>query len=116
MIRLICYRKCSTCKDVRKKMDALGLEYETREIDLENPSAEELEAWHEQSGLDIGRFFNTSGIKYRELGLSKKRKEMTEKEQYALLAEDGMLVKRPILFYKDAIYVGPDVKKFLDSL
>lgn len=113
---LLCYRRCSTCKGVRALMDAKGLSYETREIDLENPTADELRKWHEASGLPLARFYNTSGIKYRELGLAAKRKTMTADEQYALLATDGMLVKRPILFTDDKIYVGPDVKKYLETL
>lgn len=116
MSLLICYRRCSTCTAVKKLLDELGIDYESREIDQDNPTAEELRAWHEKSGLKISRFFNTSGIKYRELGLAAKRKTMTEDEQYELLATDGMLVKRPIFFHDDKIYVGPDVKKYLESL
>ncbi len=116
MTKLICYRRCSSCKAVRKLMDELGMEYTTREIDLENPSKEELKKWHQASGLPLSRFFNSSGMKYRELGLAAKRKKMTEEEQYEVLATDGMLVKRPILSHDGAVYVGPDVKKHLQAL
>lgn len=97
-------------------MDTLNLEYDSREIDLDNPSKEELASWHEASGLSINRFFNTSGMKYRELGLAKRRKTMPVEEQYELLASDGMLVKRPILLDDDKVFVGPDVKKYIQSL
>lgn len=116
MTKLICYRRCSTCKAVRKMLDELGIAYESREIDQDNPTAEELKKWHQESGLPLSRFYNTSGIKYRELGLAAKRKSMTEEEQYKLLATDGMIVKRPILFHEGKIYVGPDVKKYLTQL
>ncbi len=107
---LICYKKCTTCKGVEKLLQEKGIEYNYREIDKENPTAEELKEWHEKSGLPITRFFNTSGNLYREQGLSEKRKSMTEDEQYQILSKNGMLVKRPILFLQGEIYVGPDVK------
>lgn len=113
---LICYKKCSTCKGVEKLMQEKGIEFDYREIDKENPTAAELKEWHEKSGLAITKFFNTSGILYREQGLSEKRKNMTEEEQYEVLATDGMLVKRPILFLDGEIYVGPQVKKHLESI
>ncbi len=113
---LICYKKCTTCKGVEKLLQEKGIEYNYREIDKENPTAEELKEWHEKSGLPITRFFNTSGILYREQGLSEKRKSMTEDQQYEVLSTNGMLVKRPILFLEGEIYVGPDVKKYLESL
>lgn len=113
---LICYKKCTTCKGVEKLLQEKGIEYNYREINKENPTAEEIKEWHEKSGLPITRFFNTSGILYREQGLSEKRKSMTEDEQYQVLSTNGMLVKRPILFLKGEIYVGPDVKKHLESL
>lgn len=116
MTTLICYRRCSTCQGVRKQLEKLGIEYESREIDEANPTEAELRTWHKQSGLPLSRFFNTSGMKYRELGLAKKRKEMSEDEQYKLLATDGMLVKRPILFHNGHLFVGPDVKKYLMTL
>lgn len=97
------YPKCSTCKKAKKWLDDRGLDYTDRHIVEENPSAEELKAWHEKSGLPLKRFFNTSGMKYRELGLKDKLKDMSEEEQYALLSTDGMLVKRPILIFDDGV-------------
>lgn len=113
---LICYKRCGTCKEVEKLLTKGNVPYTYREIDQDNPTAAELRDWHQQSGLPITRFYNTSGIKYRELGLAEKRKSMSEAEQYELLATDGMIVKRPIFFYEDKVYVGPDVKKLAQSL
>lgn len=91
------YPKCSTCQKARKWLDEQGVRYEARHIVEQNPTAEELRAWHERSGLPLKRFFNTSGMLYREMELSKKLDGMDEAEQYALLASNGMLVKRPLL-------------------
>ena len=93
----VCYPKCSTCKKAQAWLDAHGLTYQVRDIKTQNPSEEELRQWHSQSGLPLKRFFNTSGQQYRALELKDKLPTMTEEEQYALLATDGMLVKRPIL-------------------
>lgn len=113
---LICYKKCTTCRGVEKLMEEKGIDYDYREIDKDNPTVEELKKWHKESGLPLTRFFNTSGKIYREEGLAEKRKTMTEEEQYEKLATSGMLVKRPILFLEGEIFVGPDVKKKIDSL
>ena len=94
---LVWYPKCSTCKKAAAWLDARGLAYQTRDIKLDNPTATELAQWHEASGLPLKRFFNTSGMLYRDMGLSGKLPNMTESEQVDLLATDGMLVKRPIL-------------------
>lgn len=91
------YPKCSTCRKAKKWLDDVGVPYDERDIVANNPTADELRAWHAKSGLPLKRFFNTSGMRYRELGLAKKLPTMTEEEQLALLATDGMLVKRPIL-------------------
>ena len=99
----ICYPKCSTCKKAQKWLDENGFEYTTRDIKQENPSQIELETWYSNSELPLRRFFNTSGLKYRELGLSKTLDSMEKHEQLALLATDGMLVKRPLLI-KDNIW------------
>lgn len=115
MYKLICYKKCSTCRQVEKLMEEKNLAYDYRHIDKENPSYEELKDWHEKSGLDIKRFFNTSGKIYREKNLKEKLKEMTLEEKYELLSQDGMLVKRPILIEEDRVYIGPDVKKYLEE-
>ena len=89
------YPKCSTCQKAKKWLDTHGVTYADRHIVEDNPTADELRAWHERSGLPLKRFFNTSGMLYREMELSKKLPEMSEDEQYALLATNGMLVKRP---------------------
>lgn len=114
-MKLICYKKCSTCKDVEKLLKEQEIEYEYREIDKENPQAQELKDWHEKSGLDIKKFFNTIGIIYREQRLKDKLDEMTLDQKYSLLATDGMLVKRPILLDGDSVLVGTQVKKSLEK-
>lgn len=102
----LCYPKCSTCKKARKWLDENGVSYEERDIKEEHPSLEELAAWYEKSGLPLKRFFNTSGMQYRELKLKDKLPGMSEAEQLDLLATDGMLVKRPILVQDDTVLVG----------
>ncbi|CCX38866.1 transcriptional regulator Spx/MgsR family [Clostridium sp. CAG:1013] len=102
----VCYPKCSTCKKAQAWLDAHGLTYQVRDIKTQNPSEEELRQWHSQSGLPLKRFFNTSGQQYRALELKDKLPAMTEEEQYALLATDGMLVKRPILLTGSKVLVG----------
>ena len=116
MTTLICYRKCSTCKGVESTLQEKGMPYTYREIDTHNPTAEELKAWHQKSGLPLRRFFNTSGIKYREQELSKKLPDMPEEAQYALLATDGMLVKRPIVLENGRVHVGRDAVKWAQGL
>ena len=100
------YPKFSTCKKAKKWLDEQGISYEDRHIIEDNPTAEELKDWHERSGLPLKRFFNTSGMKYRELGLKDKLPEMSEEEQYELLATDGMLVKRPLVVGDDFVLIG----------
>lgn len=100
-ITILCYSRCSTCKKALKWMNENGYEYEDRAIDSEKPSASELKKWHEASGLPLKRFFNTSGMIYREKGLKDKLPDMSENEQYDLLATDGLLVKRPLLVVED---------------
>lgn len=100
------YPKCSTCKKAKKWLDEHGVSYTARHIVEDNPSADELRAWHERGGLPLKRFFNTSGMLYREMELSKKLPEMSEDEQYALLATNGMLVKRPLLVTADTVIPG----------
>ncbi|WP_306483337.1 Spx/MgsR family RNA polymerase-binding regulatory protein [Anaerococcus sp.] len=116
-MKLICYKRCTTCKGVKKMLDEKNISYELRDIKDENPTRDELKSWHEKTDYDIKRFFNTSGKIYREENLKDKLKEMTLDEKYDLLATDGMLVKRPILFTDDGeILVGPDVKKYVETL
>lgn len=100
------YPKCSTCKKAKAWLDAHGIAYEDRHIVEQNPTAQELAEWQARSGLPLKRFFNTSGLKYRELGLAARLPAMTEAEQLALLATDGMLVKRPLLVGEDFVLAG----------
>lgn len=92
----LCYPKCSTCKKAQTWLDAQGVPYQRRDIKEENPSLEEITAWHQASGLPLKKFFNTSGQAYRAMELSKKLPDLSQQAQYALLASDGMLVKRPL--------------------
>ena len=100
------YPKCTTCQKAKKWLDEKGIIYTDRHIKEENPTLEELKKWHEMSGLDIKKFFNTSGLLYKELQLKDKLPEMTLEEKYALLATDGMLVKRPVLVVGDTVVTG----------
>lgn len=100
------YPKCSTCQKAKKWLEAQGIDYEARHIKEQRPTAQELTEWHEKSGLDIKRFFNTSGLLYKEMHLKDRLPEMTLQEKYELLASDGMLVKRPILVTGDAVLTG----------
>ncbi|HHU06566.1 MAG TPA: arsenate reductase family protein [Clostridiales bacterium] len=102
----ICYPKCSTCRKAQDFLDERGVSYVFRDIKQDNPSEAELRAWHKKSGLPIKRFFNTSGMQYKALELSKKLPSMSEDEQFSLLASDGMLVKRPIFVGEDFVLVG----------
>lgn len=116
-MKLICYKKCTTCKGVEKMLEEKGISYDYRDIKEYNPTASELKKWHEATELPIKRFFNTSGKIYREENIKDKLPEMNLNEAYEKLATDGMLVKRPILFTDDGeIFVGPDVKKYIESL
>jgi len=103
---ILCYDKCSTCRKALHWLDEKGADYTVRPIKEENPSYEELRAWYEKSGLPLRRFFNTSGMLYRELGLKDRLDSMTEEEQLRLLASDGMLVKRPLLISDSAVIPG----------
>lgn len=100
------YPKCTTCQKAKKWLDAQGISYQARHIAEENPTVEELTKWHRLSGLPLKKFFNTSGLKYKELNLKDRLPAMSEEEQIALLAADGMLVKRPILVTGDTVLVG----------
>lgn len=100
------YPPCSTCKKAKAWLDQQQVSYQSRHIKEENPSVEELKAWHEKSGLPLKRFFNTSGLAYKALGLKDRLPTMPEEEQYQLLASDGMLVKRPLVIGDDFVLVG----------
>lgn len=108
-VTVLCYKKCSTCQKALKWMEENKIIYEERPIKEENPTAEELRIWYRKSGLPLKRFFNTSGNLYKELNLKDKLETMTEEEQLALLATDGMLVKRPLLITEE--YICPGFKE-----
>jgi len=114
----VCYPKCTTCQRARAFLDEKGIIYEFRDIKQNNPTDAELRTWHKNSGLPLKRFFNTSGLQYKALGLSQKLANMTEEEQYKLLAADGMLVKRPIFIGESFVLVGfrqPEWEQFLTA-
>lgn len=100
------YPKCSTCKNAKKWLEDNSVEFTDRHIKEENPTAEELSEWHKKSGLPLKKFFNTSGVLYKELKLKDKLPEMSEQEQLELLATDGMLVKRPLIIGENFVLVG----------
>ena len=106
MLKFICYPKCTTCQKAKKWLDDNEIEYEFRDIKLDNPTLRELTEWHKKSGLPLKKFFNTSGILYKSLDLKNKLPTMTEDEMLNLLATDGMLVKRPLLIGSDFVLVG----------
>ena len=105
-MKFICYPKCSTCQKAQKWLDDNGIAYELRDIKTENPTYEELAAWHALSSQPLKKFFNTSGLLYKSLNLKEKLPNMTEDEQLKLLATDGMLVKRPLLVSDDFVLIG----------
>ena len=102
----ICYPKCTTCQKAQKWLDENGVSYTFRDIKMEHPTYEELSAWHRRSGLPLKRFFNTSGLLYKSMGLKDKLPQMSEDEMLKRLAADGMLVKRPLLVGDDFVLVG----------
>lgn len=102
----LCYPKCTTCQKAKAYLTGKGVEFETRDIKLENPTAEELRGWWKESGQPLKKFFNTSGLQYKALSLKDKLPGMGEEEQLQLLASDGMLVKRPILVGDGFVLTG----------
>lgn len=109
------YPKCSTCQRAKKWLEMNQIEFEDRHIVENNPTEEELKVWIAKSGYPIKRFFNTSGMKYRELGLKEKLETMSEEEQIRMLSTDGMLVKRPLIIGKK-ILVGFREKEWTEEL
>lgn len=105
-MQFICYPKCTTCQKAKKWMEENGVAFDERHIKENNPTIEELKTWHKQSGLQLKKFFNTSGLQYKALQLKDKLPAMSEDEQFHLLASDGMLVKRPLLISDDFVLVG----------
>ncbi len=110
------YPKCTTCKKAKKWLEEQNISFTDRHIVEENPTLEELKEWVAKSGLPMKRFFNTSGMKYRELQLKDKLPQMSEEEQLELLASDGMLVKRPVLVGDDFVLTGFKEKEWLEKL
>ena len=106
MVKFICYPKCTTCQKARKWLDENKIEYEFRDIKLDNPTLDELTEWHKKSGLPLKKFFNTSGLLYKSLDLKNKLPTMSEDEMLKLLASDGMLVKRPLVIGENFVLVG----------
>ncbi len=105
-MKVYCYSRCTTCKKALKWLEEKHIAYESIDIKENNPSKEELRAYYEKSGLALKKFFNTSGLKYRALGLKDKLKEMSEEEQLDLLSTDGLLVKRPLVVTEEKVLLG----------
>ena len=103
---IVCYAKSTTSQKSKKWREEQGISYEERDIKTENPQKEELKEWYKKSGLPLKRFFNTSGMLYKQMNLKDKLPEMSEEEQLELLATDGMLVKRPIVVDGDIVLTG----------
>lgn len=116
MYLFIHYPKCSTCQKAKKWLEAQGVAFEARHIVEENPTVEELSKWIAASGQPVKKFFNTSGMKYKELGLKDKLPSMTDEEQIALLATDGMLVKRPLVIGEEVVLAGFKEDKWAEAL
>ena len=112
----ICYPKCTTCQKAQKWLDENGISYTFRDIKMENPTYEELSAWHRRSGLPLKKFFNTSGMLYKEMQLKDKLPQMSEDEQLKLLATNGMLVKRPVIVDGDTVLTGFREKEWEEKL
>lgn len=106
MLEFIYYPKCTTCQKAKKWLDDNKIEYKLRDIKEDNPTFEELGEWYKMSGLPLKKFFNTSGLLYKSMGLKDKLAAMSKEEQLKLLATDGMLVKRPLVIGKDFVLVG----------
>ena len=116
MLKFICYPKCTTCQKAKKWLDDNGIAYELRDIKLENPTLAELTEWYKKSGLALKKFFNTSGLLYKSMELKDKLPAMSEEEQLALLASDGMLVKRPLLIGDDFVLVGFKESEWMQNI
>ncbi|WP_296895138.1 arsenate reductase family protein [uncultured Methanobrevibacter sp.] len=110
------YPKCSTCRKAKNWLEEHDIEFESRHIVEDNPTAQEIEEWWKKSDLPLKRFFNTSGQVYRKLGLKDKLPDMSEEEQFEILSTDGMLVKRPILVGDDFVLVGFKIKEWEEKL
>ena len=113
---VLVYRKCSTCQKALKWLEEHNIEFEERPIKEENPTYEELKEWYKMSGLPLKKFFNTSGLIYKELQLKDKLPQMSEDEQLQLLATNGMLVKRPLVVGEDFVLTGFKEKEWEERL
>ena len=116
MTKVYCYSKCTTCKKALKWLDDRGVEYKLIDIKGDHPDEKSLRKYHRQSGLPLKRFFNTSGMIYREMELSKKLPDMSEDEMFKLLASDGMLVKRPLLVTDKTVIPGFKEESWKEAL
>jgi len=116
MLKFICYPKCTTCQKAKKWLDDNKIKYELRDIKEDNPTFEELSKWYKMSGLPLKKFFNTSGLLYKSMGLKDKLPNMSEEEQLKLLSTDGMLVKRPFLINEDFVLVGFKEKEWSEKI
>ena len=112
----LCYPKCTTCQKAQKWLDAKGIPYAPRHIKEQNPTVAELQQWHQKSGLPLKKFFNTSGLLYKEMQLKEKLPAMSEEEQLKLLATNGMLVKRPLLVNDEMVLVGFKAAEWAEKL
>ena len=115
-MKFVCYPRCTTCKKAQAYLTANNVEFELCDIKENNPSEDELRAWHKASGLPLKKFFNTSGLQYKALQLKDKLPTMSEDEQFELLASDGMLVKRPILITDTTVLVGFKEAEWADAI
>ncbi len=116
MLTVYCYSRCTTCKKALKWLEDKGIEHKVIDIKADHPDEKTLRKYYGMSGLPLKRFFNTSGLPYREMGLSKKLAKMSEDEQFALLATDGMLVKRPLLVGEDFVLTGFKEEEWKEKL
>ena len=116
MLKFICYPKCTTCQKAKKWLDDNKIKYELRDIKEDNNTFEELSKWYKISGLPLKKFFNTSGLLYKSMGLKDKLPNMSEEEQLKLLSTDGMLVKRPFLINEDFVLVGFKEKEWSEKI
>lgn len=110
------YPKCTTCRKAKKFLQENNVEFNDRDITIENPTVKELESWINLSGLEVKKFFNTSGVLYKEMKLKDKIKDMSKEEMIKLLATDGKLVKRPLLIFKDKVLVGFKEEQYKEIL
>ena len=115
-MEFICYPKCSTCQKAKKWLDENNIEYTERHIVDDNPTYEELKKWYEKSGLPLKRFFNTSGMLYKEMKLKDRLPDMSEDEQLQLLATNGMLVKRPLVVDENFVLTGFKEKEWTEKI